>query len=717
MNLSEALDAALPEMPKARYGRDRLPRLDPELIVHEDTLDGEPIVGVLQRDKGTYFRMSPSQWRLAEQFDGFRTYEEIATDYNAETGAQLTLEEVRSFADNLDEVGLWYKSPQEKNLALSEKLMAQRTRRAQKTSSVNIAHIYFSAWDPDRYLTWLDRRCGGFIYSNWCVLAVVLLFCFEATVFISKWNIIGPDVPLYFNFTHKNFGDLVEFWLLLMVMGFLHETGHGLTCKHFGGEVHNMGLMFLYLVPCFFVDVTESWVSATRVQRLATIIAGIWIEMVICGFAMIVWLNTPRGQWLNELTYKVILLTGVAVIVMNINPLLKIDGYYFLTEFIGIPDLKERSTQFVSGWFQHHILRLPVEVISIPRRRAPLFVLYALASGAYSYLLLFTVIRFTYNAASHWLAEFALIPAGLLAFTMFRSRIRSLRDTVVRIWKDNSGALLRWRPVPFLIAAGLLAILFVPLWRDRENAYFVVEPGRSSALHAGVDGRVDAVFVHEGQAVRAGQPLLRMTSADAASMRSGAEAETSGADARVFEAELHGQSAGASAAGDAAEAAGDARLAHEAQSSLLLAAPADGVVVTAYPEALLRQDVGSGQLLLTVADDGPRSVRVFVLPSALDRIPPDAEVALALPGHFSVLRMRLPPIEGEAVDLPAGLVSKQDYKGLQLTTFYFARLHLPASAGNLPLGLSGPAKIFGKRRSLAERLYTVAMNLFRAHVW
>jgi putative peptide zinc metalloprotease protein len=717
MNLSEALDAALPEMPKARYARERLPRLDPELIVHEDTLDGEPIIGILQRDKGSYFRLSPGQWRLAELFDGFRTYEEVAAVYNEEVGGQVTPEEVRKFADSVEEVGLWYKSPQEKNLALSEKLMAQRSRRAQKTSSVNIAHIYFSAWDPDRYLTWLERRIGGFIYSYWCVLAVVLLFCFEASVFISKWNVIGPDVPLYFNFTHKNFGDLVEFWLLLMVMGFIHESAHGLTCKHFGGEVHNMGLMFLYLVPCFFVDVTESWVSATRVQRLATIIAGIWIELVICGVAMVVWLNTPQGQWLNELTYKVILLTGVAVIVLNVNPLLKIDGYYFLTEAIGIPDLKERSTEFVSGWFQHHILRLPVEVISIPRRRTPLFVLYALASGAYSYLLLFAFIRFTYNVTSHWLAEFAVIPAGWLAFTMFRSRLRSLRDMVVRVWKDNSGVVFRWRPVPFVIAAGLLAILFVPLWRDRENAFFVVGPGRSAAVHAAVDGRVESVFVSEGQQIRAGQPLLRMTSTNAASMRSGAEAETSGADARDFEAELHGQSIGAAAAGQAAEAARATGIAQEAQSSLLLAAPADGVVLTDDPAALLQQDVGSGQLLLTLADDGPRSVRVFVPASALDRIPPDAEVALALPGHFALLRMELTPMEGETVDLPAGLVARQDYKGLQLPTFYFARLSLPASAGNLPLGLSGTAKIFGKRRSLAERLYTVGMNLLRAHVW
>lgn len=68
-----------------------------------------------------------------------------------------------------------------------------------------------------------------------------------------------------------------------------------------------MGLMFLYLTPAFYVDVTESWISAT-------IIAGIWVEMIVCGLAMIAWTNTQPGRWLHEFSYKIILITGLAVI-------------------------------------------------------------------------------------------------------------------------------------------------------------------------------------------------------------------------------------------------------------------------------------------------------------------------------------------------------------------------------------------------------------------
>jgi len=286
MNLSEALDAALPEIPKAKLARVRPPCLDPDLIAREDTLDGEPIVGVFQRRQGNYFRFVPLQWQLAVLFDGERSYDEIAAVFKEETGAELATEDIRTFAKNMDEADFWYQSPQERNIALNEKLTAQRSRRAKRKSKVNIAHITFDGWDPDRYLTLLDEYAGGFIYSRWSVFAVVLLFLFEAVVFASKWHVIGPDIPLFYNFARKSVADLAVFWILFLVIGFFHETAHGLTCKHYGGEVHRMGLMLIYLTPAFFVDVTETWISATKVQRLATIIAGIWIEMVFCGIAI-----------------------------------------------------------------------------------------------------------------------------------------------------------------------------------------------------------------------------------------------------------------------------------------------------------------------------------------------------------------------------------------------------------------------------------------------
>jgi len=450
--------------------------------------------------------------------------------------------------------------------------------------------------------------------------------------------------------------------------------------------------------------------------RLATIIAGIWIELVICGLAMLVWTNTSLGGWLHNFSYAVILLTGIAVVGINLNPLIKLDGYYFFTEVIEIPDLKERSTAFLSGWFQKHALGLPVEVPIVPRKRAPLFSLYAFSSGAYSYLLLFFFVRMFYNLAWNWLAEFALLPAGALAFYMYRSRLRSLRRVVGQFWKERFSSGMRRRPVHILAAAFLVAFLFLPIWRVRENAFFVIEPAHTQAIHAAMPGRVTAVLIQEGERVHAGQPLIRMSSATAASMQSAAAAQTGSARFQDFTAQLRGQSIGGAAA-DQSGAAHLTRLANEAQLSLELDAPADGIVLTHNPGVLLDQDLASGQTLLDLADSGPRMARVFIPSSALERIRPGDEVSLALPGRFSIVRMTLTALGVDAVSLPEGLVAHQDYKGVKLPVFYCARTPLPASAGNPPFGVSGRAIVFGARRSLAARFLTGAFNLFKAHVW
>jgi putative peptide zinc metalloprotease protein len=720
MNLSEALDAALPEIPKARLSRTRPPRLDPELVTREDMLDGEPIIGILQRSKGSFFRFQPSQWQLAQLFDGVRSYEEIAQAFNEQYAGTLTAREVEEFATSLDEADFWFKTPQEKNLAYSARLRAQRERKANRTSKINLAHISFTAWDPDKYLTWLDGMVGRFVYSRWCVLVVVLLFCFEGIVFVAKWKDFGPDIPLYYNFTHKTFADFVEFWVLLFGLGFIHESAHGLTCKHYGGEVHNMGLMFLYLTPAFFVDVTETWVSATKIQRLATIIAGIWIEMVVCGIAMIVWTNTQPSVFVHDLAYKVILITGLAVIVMNLNPLLKLDGYYFLTEMIGIPDLKERSTSFVSAWFQNSILRLPAEVPAVPRRRAPLFVAYAVISGAYSYLVLFFVVRFSYNVSSKLMAEFALIPAGALAIAIFRSRLKSLWVVMKQFWSAHLSGGFWLKPRTLVIGTVLLVVLFVPVLRERESAYFVVEAADPMTLHAAVNGRIDAVYVREGEEVRRGQPLLRMSSVDVTGMSSSARAAMGTAHFDAFEAQLAGQSIGSAAEGEEA-ARRSGGLADEAQASLVVRATVDGRVLTPQPDSLMNQQVGSGEALLTlaggVAGEVQRRVRVFIPAGEMNRIQAGDEVAVAPPGRFSIVRMRLTTLEGEAVTLPAGLIAHQDYKGIELPTFYCARMALPAEGARLALGTAGVAKIFGARRSVAARIGEVVVDVVRAHVW
>jgi biotin carboxyl carrier protein len=285
-----------------------------------------------------------------------------------------------------------------------------------------------------------------------------------------------------------------------------------------------------------------------------------------------------------------------------------------------------------------------------------------------------------------------------------------------RIWQEHFDSGRGFRPIHVMVALGLAALFFLPIWRDRENAWYVIEPQHSDTLHAAISGRVSGVLVREGDVVRAGQPLIRMSSAVAASMHSEAAADAGDARFQAVSAELRGESIGGAAVQQDASAV-LSRYAHEAQSSLVISAQADGTVVTQNPTALLGQDVASGQPLLDLADEGPRVVRVYIPVSALQRIHTGAEVALALPDSFSIIRVPLAPLGGEAMTLPQGLIANQDYKGVKLPVFYSARMTLPASDFHPMLGVCGQAKIFGERRSLAARVFTVVLNTVKEHIW
>ena len=716
MNLSEALDAALPEIPRSQISRKRPPMLDPNLIVREDILDGEPLVVVYHRSTTNVFRFPPIQWELIQLFDGKRSYEQIAEEYSELARSIVSADDIRAITAGLDESNFWYKTPQEKNIAFNEKLQAERTRRSEKKAGSSLAHISFSAWDPDRYLTRLDDAIGKYLYSRWFTACVVALFIFEVFVFVAKWNLLGHDIPLYYTFSKKSFADIARFWLIFFVIGFFHESAHGLTCKHFGGEVHSMGLMFLYLAPCFYCDVSACWVSATRLQRLAAIIAGIWIEMVMCGVAMIIWTNTPVGEPIHDFAYEIILITGLAVIVINLNPLIKLDGYYFLTEWIGIPDLKERSTAFLSGWVQHHIFRLPVEVPIVPRRRVVFFSIYAFVSGCYSYLLLFAVVRFSFNILAHFLAEWALLPAAALAFVIFRSRLRTFGNFLKSFYQVRQQSIL-WRVTPVRTAAlAVLAILlFAPIWHVRVDAYYLVEPSDVQVLRAGVPGTVRGVTVREGQWVQKGEPLASLESLTHAGHNLSTQANLEIAETRVADSEVRHQGLG-----PAITARGEATQMHNAalteSESLTINAPFDGIVMTPEPENLAGKSVGRGEELLRVAKASP-VVRIFVPAPELNRVHPGDLVAIDTHAAFQPINLRLAPLDGETFALPDGILHSQQYKGFELPAFYAARIRLETPVADLKPGMAGRAKIFDKRRSIAERALISARNLVRSHVW
>src|SRR5690349_14492100 len=265
MNLAEALDV-LPELPVSHQRHIFI--MDSRYVGREHIEEGAPIILAHVPGSAEIFRFSPQQWVLVHLFDGSRSYEEIAHLMQQESGLEFDPDDLRSYAQQLEELDFWYKTPQEKNFALMQKLRDKR-KKQKKARSGDLSRIVVAQWDADTLVTkaheWL-----AFVYTPWFTALTLVLFLFMAYIFFDRWSEIGSDTLKYYTFSEKSLADFAEFWLLFCVLAFFHESAHAVSCKHYGGGVHGTGFHLIYLTPAFFVDVTQAWVYANRFQRVVT---------------------------------------------------------------------------------------------------------------------------------------------------------------------------------------------------------------------------------------------------------------------------------------------------------------------------------------------------------------------------------------------------------------------------------------------------------------
>jgi putative peptide zinc metalloprotease protein len=713
MNLTEVLNVALPELPVRRIKG--YPRLHPNLVMREHIEDGSPtMVGVVSG--GTYvYRFNPEQWSLVQLFDGQRSYKEVAELFEQQTGIAVDEAQVLELAGSLEEVDFWFKTPLEKNVTATQKLAEQRQRRVKK-KTLDMGQMVIASWDPDAHVSRLHDAVK-FVYSRWFVCGVLGMFAIMIAIFISGWSEIWQDTVKYYTFTDKGVADLAEFWLLFCGLGFFHESAHAITCKHFGGEVHNMGFMLIYFSPAFFADISEVYVYGTKWPRVAAIFAGIWVELMFCAAATVIWWGTPPGNPVHDFTYKVMLITGVAVVLMNLNPLVKLDGYYLLGELIGIPTIKENSTEYLTAWVKRKLFRLPVDVPYLSGHRRVLFAVYALLSGIYSYVLLFAIVRFSYNVFGRFSPQWAFMPAGLLAFMVFRARLRSLGRFTGDLYLDKADLTRRWLGGRRGFAAVVLALLaiFAPLWPDNINAHFFLESQRRAVIRAPVAGQVTQVLSGEGMMVAAGAPILSLENLGLQQEANKARADLRVAAADLRQAQSSYAGLGAARAELTADFERDRSLAAQ-MAALQISSPIAGTLVTPKLENLAGSFVSEGAELAEVDDFKVLGARIFVPEFQIHKVFPEATCSLKLESLFWPVQGKVSSIAPASSEIAPGLISQEKYKGSAPPRYYVATVLLQ-NPGELRPGMSGEAKIRVGRRSIAGFVWQTLREFAQRKLW
>jgi putative peptide zinc metalloprotease protein len=717
MNLTQALNVVLPEIP-ARLVAQRCPHLHPQVVHQEHIVDGRPTVRVYVPGVDALFNLDPQTWDLARFFDGQRDYKEVAEAYFHETGRSVSLDDVHQLADDLESIEFWYKTPQEKNIAYLMKSADERRDSLKKKSKWgDLAFIKFPAFNPDNFLVWLNRKID-FVFTWWFTILTLGAFAVTFAIFMTHWGEVSRDTLQFFSFADKTWLDLAVFWGITLVLAAIHETAHGVTCRHFGAPVTQMGFALVYLTPAFFTDTTQGVVRCPPWERVLISIAGVWSELYLCTIATVVWWGTPPGTAVHDFAYVMVLMTGIATVLLNWNPLMKLDGYHILCDLVGILDLKENSTAYVSAWVKKHIWRLPVEVPYVPKRRRLGFAFYAIASGLYSYTILFILARFVGNVFRNFNPEWSFVPELATGALIFRSRIRSLGNFMKFVYLDKKDRIKVWlqsRRQLWAFAAGAIFLL-LPLWRGAISGRFVLEAANRTVIRTQVPGRVIKVYVDEGQTVSQQEPVAQLRNLPLASRQDNTEAAFRAANAELSAAESHYTNMGLALA-QRNQLVQQTLSVNSEAAQLVLKSPISGIVTTPRVADEEGSFVKEGTELAEISDISTMRARIYVSEYDMYKYRPSSPGLLHVDGILGKWVSGKVQVSPASTEIAPGLIDLSKFKGMRPPTFYEMDLWVTNSDGKLKPGMVGTARLYGQRRSLAGLAYREIADFVGRRVW
>jgi putative peptide zinc metalloprotease protein len=715
MNIVRALEVALPEMPE-RIVRQTPPKLDPRVIFKEHIENGQPTVLVKLPGSDLLFRFSPLQWRLIQMFDGRSSWAEISARFEAETGTAVLEQDVSELASFLQSNSpLIWKSPLERNITLQEELRSSRKKR--RSRQLDFAEITIKTWDDaDGYINWLYPKVK-FLFTPWFAWTSIGLFALMGWMWADRLGEIWSDSFAFYNFTAKSGNDLIEFWFLFGTMAAIHETAHGLAGKHYGATIEKMGFMLMYFAPSFFCDATQVWILGGRWARIVTAFAGIWLDLVVCFVATVLWWTTAPGMTVHDWAYKAMMVTGIGVSVLNLNPLIKLDGYLIFSEILKEPSLKESSTEYLSAWMRKHIFRLPADVPYVARRKRLFYVIYAILSGMYSYVLLSFLMVVTYHILRSFNPDWAFIPAAAIGAWVFRSRIKLLVKFMKMLYLDKKERLRGWfTPVRSGAVAGAIAIaVLVPVWPDFVQGPFLLGPARTAVLRAAVPGTVTAVSAREGDMVTAGTPLVRIRNLSLESRSQDAERNLNEATARLAKA-LRTYTDVGTAEQERQNRTTNNQLAAEQLKQLAIVSPISGVVQTPNPNDLLGRSLDEGDIVLRVGDNSEMKAQVYIPEFAMHDVRAGQSVRLLPQGRIVPITGVLSMLSATSVPIANEFASKEQLQGINPPRYFLGTVLLK-NDGELLAGSMGTAKVLVARRSLGGLGLRFCRQLVYRKVW
>lgn len=586
------------------------PRLSPHVHVTRQRF-GMGIAYVVEEPAtGTYHRMSEAAYRFAAMLDGIRTVDDAWEACAAQLGDEApTQKECIELLAQLDSSGLLIGDvPIWADMLEHRQARDSQIRRRKRHGNGLFACIPLI--NPDRWLE-QSRHVYAWAFSwrglaLWCALAAAALWSLATNLdrFSRELRLDSLLDP----------GNLTILAVVFIVLRAVHELGHAMACKAMGGRCTEIGLMLVALVlPLPYCDATSSWRFTETWRRVLVAAAGVLFESVIAAAAAILWANSQPGVT-SSICYNIMIVSGVSTLLFNLNPLLRYDGYYILSDLLGIPNLAQRATEmlkYVVVRYAFSVQTTRPPTVSTPVEAAVVLA-YAVLSLPYRVLIAASICL----AVSTQYSSLGLVLAVLAASLMLVWPV--LKGIGYLFW---SPALLGRRVKANGVVLGVLMVAMVTFGiipvQDRIYAPGWIVPAEHRGIRTLESGYVSEILVRVGEHVRSGQPLLRLENAEVEAGRTIAAAQLAQAITARDEAAMKSPSEARAADANVRVAAEALRRAEERVASLTLVAPSDGTVIAAGASGadwddLLGSYISKGTLLAHVSSLDQLQIRTLV---------------------------------------------------------------------------------------------------------
>jgi putative peptide zinc metalloprotease protein len=443
------------------------PKLRSDLVASPMDIDGEAVVVVKDPITGRFFKLRDPEYWLISQLDGARSPEQVAEQFREKFNLNITADNVRDFIGLL-EANFFLEDSR------SEQEISRASKQAGQTGSLfgRLLFIRLKAFAPGRLLNRLVDFYRPFHNGRMWSLQAALVLC---GLYIVAAH---PRAFAAFNPTELfTIGSISAIMISLFVIIVFHEFAHAVVCRHYGGEVREMGFLLMYFQPCFYCDVSDAWLFPRKSQRMAVTLAGPWFQLVLTALAALIWRLTVPGTLVNEIA-RLIALVSLVSYFFNFNPLIKLDGYYLLSDYLEIPNLRSRAFGYFGNLLRRRLLGWAIPIVEVRPRERKIFLIYGVLAMIYSSFLVGLVLFWV----ARWLIDnYGGVGLLLLAVTLFlilRRNVASLgRGLVTHISYMKN---LRSQPLRLTVYIAITIIVIVGLFfipvPDRVSGDIVVRP-------------------------------------------------------------------------------------------------------------------------------------------------------------------------------------------------------------------------------------------------